>query len=401
MIIQGIYQYVGPDFLEAGQRYGQGRGRKAGILVLWFVLFSAVLLGGRADAAFAGSEGQQLCSGKTSAEPLDIQRYVEINGIRQWVTIKGSKCSNPVILNVHGGPGNPVSNIASQLYKEWEEEFTVVNWDQRGSGRTFEANHEYDHELSVEETVALMKASRLDVALLVEDGLELTDYILKLLNKDKLILTGTSWGTVPATHMAATAPERFYFYVSVSPITNYRRNTAASYQQVRERALEYGDQEAIRTLDSIGPPPWSELRSFGRLRRIIRAYEAKVTGDHAVGSLAEALIPDVYKTERARMAYLNGENLSFLKYLGLNRDGMAQSIALDEQVTAFEIPVYVVQGAEDLLMVPEVTERYFDLISAPEKAYSKLERSGHETNWPILRQQLEFFRIGMNKVRAQ
>ncbi|WGG48532.1 alpha/beta fold hydrolase [Rugamonas sp. DEMB1] len=70
--------------------------------------------------------------------------YVAIGGIAQWVTIKGASCANPVILVVHGGPGNPLSPYADAIYGAWQKDYTLVQWDQRGAGKTYGRNRPAD-----------------------------------------------------------------------------------------------------------------------------------------------------------------------------------------------------------------------------------------------------------------
>jgi hypothetical protein len=61
--------------------------------------------------------------------------FVKIGGIYQWVTIRGQDRENPVMLIMHGGPGVATSPLA--LYTlGWERDFTLVQWDQRGAGKT-------------------------------------------------------------------------------------------------------------------------------------------------------------------------------------------------------------------------------------------------------------------------
>src|SRR5699024_11412553 len=62
--------------------------------------------------------------------------FHRIGGIDQWVTIRGHHRDNPLVLIVHGGPGSPYSPFNSWLLN-WEREFTIVQWDQRGGGKTF------------------------------------------------------------------------------------------------------------------------------------------------------------------------------------------------------------------------------------------------------------------------
>ena len=75
-----------------------------------------------------------------SGTPVDEEGFVAIGGMQQWVVVEGADCTNPVVLMVHGGPGNPNTPFAHALYGDWADEFTIVQWDQRGAGKTFAAN---------------------------------------------------------------------------------------------------------------------------------------------------------------------------------------------------------------------------------------------------------------------
>lgn len=65
--------------------------------------------------------------------------FITIGGIEQWVVVDGADCGNPVVVMVHGGPGNPNTPFARNLFGDWENDFTIVQWDQRGSGKTCSA----------------------------------------------------------------------------------------------------------------------------------------------------------------------------------------------------------------------------------------------------------------------
>jgi pimeloyl-ACP methyl ester carboxylesterase len=45
--------------------------------------------------------------------------------------------------------------------------------------------------------------------------------------------------------------------------------------------------------------------------------------------------------------------------------------------TRFEVPVFVLQGAEETYAIPELAEEYVELIEAPAKAYVPLHGLGH------------------------
>src|SRR6476660_3866759 len=74
-----------------------------------------------------------------NATPIQEERFVTLGGIEQWITIRGANRSNPVLLVVHGGPGDAQSALRS-TYAVYEKDFTIVQWDQRGAGRTYGQN---------------------------------------------------------------------------------------------------------------------------------------------------------------------------------------------------------------------------------------------------------------------
>ncbi len=65
---------------------------------------------------------------------------VEIGGIDQYIMIRGRNINNPILLFLHGGPGYSQISYARKYQEELEDGFIVVNWDQRGSGKSFSLN---------------------------------------------------------------------------------------------------------------------------------------------------------------------------------------------------------------------------------------------------------------------
>ncbi len=121
--------------------------------------------------------------------------YVTVGGIRQWVTIEGQDCANPVVLIVHGGPGNPHTPFAHNLFGNWAKEFTMVQWDQRGSGKTYAESKSGEGEV-------------LTMERLVKDGVEIARYATQRLGKLKVILMGGSWDPAPRDAQVRGAEER-------------------------------------------------------------------------------------------------------------------------------------------------------------------------------------------------
>lgn len=345
-----------------------------------------------AEAAKSDAHYNAFCDTKNINKiGFNESHYVEIGGIKQWVSIRGSSCKNPVVLFVHGGPGNPMSLYHRSLFQSWEKEFTIVHWDQRGSGKTYEANQEMG-ELTIEK----LNKTELNIEILVSDGLEVTDYVGKILDKNKVIITGISWGSFLAVKMISAAPEKYSFYVGLSQLVNYRINTKKSYDIVKLKAIEKQDLTTIDLLDSIGSPPWTDPKSFGRLRKAVRLYENEI-----VSKFPDYIIDEDYNSEKTRFAYVAGEEFSFLKFVGLKGQGMANEIALDKCCSVIGMPIYLIQGENDLLTHHEVTEEYFESIKAPSKKYILLEQSGHSLNEKILETQFHILKSGINRLKNE
>ena len=337
--------------------------------ILAILLVCMPLIAANARAADASG-----CTGTEKNRAVHEHRYVRIGGIEQWITIDGADCANPVILFVHGGPGNPLSPYLDQLYGAWQGAFTLATWDQRLSGRTY-ARNEPVVELSEERLAGV----QLTIDALVADGLEVAEHLRERLGKRKLILMGTSWGSVLGVHMAHQRPQLFQAYVGVSQLVNARDNLAASHAATLAMARRRNDAAHIATLEEIGAPPWKNPRSFGRMRRIIRAYEGDTTTPGPALQVAAE-----YASDADRAAYEAGEELSFIKYVGLAGDGMAVKVDLPALGTKYRLPMYFVQGEDDLLTLPSVTRSFYDSLRAPRKQLVMVPDAGHDPNFAMI-----------------
>jgi pimeloyl-ACP methyl ester carboxylesterase len=325
-------------------------------------LLLTVLLVPGAEAAPGLGQDPVACTKQQRA--IKEESYVRLGGIEQWVTIKGDDCRNPVILFIHGGPGNPNTPFAHPPYEAWEKDFTLVQWDQRGAGKTFARNPTtVDGSLTVEG--------------MARDGTELAAYLLTHLHVKKVILFGGSWGSVLSVHMAKSRPELFAAYLGTGQLVKSPENGMAGYRALLTLAREAGDTPTVAALEGLGEPPWTNPRSFGIMRRASRVYEAKTTS--ASPKQWWALAPE-YATPEAQAAYEAGEDYSFLQFVGMKGDGMQASVDLTKLGHDFQMPVFMVQGAQDLITVPEISKRYFDAIHSPQKEYFLLPKVGHDPN---------------------
>ncbi len=136
---------------------------------------------------------------------IDISEAVEIGGLKQWINIKGTNRSNPVLLFLHGGPGNSAMGYADRFTHELQEHFLVVQWDQRESGVT----------------ATLNTSDRLiTVALMEKDAVEMINYLRSRFAQEKIYLMGHSWGGFLGLRVAARYPDLLKAYFAISPMIN-------------------------------------------------------------------------------------------------------------------------------------------------------------------------------------
>jgi proline iminopeptidase len=127
-----------------------------------------------------------------SVRRIEETSFITIGGIQQWVTIRGADRRNPVLLLLHGGPGDVQPPFVS-TYAPYEKDFVLVQWDQRGAGRTFAKNG----------------AAGVTREKLIADGIDLAEHLHKRFPGAPLILFGHSWGSIIATGIAQQRPELF------------------------------------------------------------------------------------------------------------------------------------------------------------------------------------------------
>lgn len=298
------------------------------------------------------------------SQAIDEEGFVSIGGIEQWVTVKGDSCANPIILFLHGGPGNPLSAYSDDVYGAWTDSFTLVQWDQRGSGMTYGRSPPES-------------GATLTIKQLADDGAELAAYLAGRFDKPKVILWGSSWGSILGVHMVKSHPELFYAYLGQSQGVSYRENQTESYAKLLGLVHAASDSASLAVLEGVGAPPWTDPRSFGKVRRVVRHYESKVAmppPEHWWKRSAK------YATPKVLADYEAGEEFSFLAFVGLKGDGMFSTVDLPSLGAEFAIPMFFVHGAQDLLSTPEVAQRYYDSLKAPQKDFILVRNAGHDTN---------------------
>lgn len=290
--------------------------------------------------------------------PSPVQRiqeagFISVGGIEQWVTIRGDDASRSVLLLLHGGPGDVQSPFVT-TYAPYEHDFVLVQWDQRGSGRTFAKNG----------------AAGVTLEKQIADGIDLATQLRSRFPKQKLVVMGHSWGSVIATGMVQQRPDLFDAYVGTGQVAAWADTVQFQFDYLKDRHRAKGETEALARLEAIGKPdPKNVAQYFGFSRPLRQNFGPADTAWFAA---------------MKQTALANGETESDIKATGdgqtASGGALIQSIfSTDLPATApsFRLPYYVIQGRDDLNAPTPLAEAYFAKVSAPKKKIVIIEEGGH------------------------
>lgn len=292
------------------------------------------------------------------ATPTGIQadRFIRLGGIEQWISIRGEDQSNPVLLLVHGGPGDATSLYGWALLRPWFKRYTVVQWDQRGAGKTYGRNGSSTPDVTIDR--------------IVHDGIELSDSLRRMLKKQKIILVGHSFGSVVGLEMARARPELFSAFVGTGQVGAPADTTlATAYRLVLGTAKRRDERVAVSELTKIGPPPWRDGAGYGVEHKWTKLFE------HIDAFLAATLSLKLI----APGATLRDINDGF-DGEGFSGDKLVPHLnEIDPTLfhASFSVPIVVIQGAGDLTTPPSVARAFVEAIHAPRKEFVEIPDAGH------------------------
>lgn len=286
---------------------------------------------------------------------------VKIGGIQQWISVRGADPSNPLLLYLHGGPGSPMMAESWTFQRPWEDFFTVIQWDQRGAGKTFAAN-----------------GGKLDVPLSIErmqaDAEELIEYLLRRYHQRKIFLLGHSWGSVLGVRIALHRPDLLSAYIGVGQVVNMRRNEAVGYELTLKEARRDGNAEAIAQLQGITPYPGKDgtlsIEATGVERKWDRYYRGMIYA-----------LRDDDEDGRRRMSSLYSEEDVAAADRGESESVKAlwpQLATVDfDRVRRLDCPFFLFAGAQDRTTPTVIAKAFYEQVQAPDKRYFEISNAAH------------------------
>ena len=282
--------------------------------------------------------------------------YHRLGGLDQWVMIRGEHVANPPLIMLHGGPGLSETGLFRYFNAPLEKSFTVVYWDERGAGKSFDPD---------------IPRSSLTVEQCISDLNQLVDAVCAKLGKTKVAIFGHSWGSVLGVIYAARFPDKVAAYVGSGQIGDWAAGEVASYAWALAEAERRGKQRAVKKLRTIGPPPHT-VEALWTQRTWLARLEGGIS-PRAIWKMGRAVLSDqessIFELRRTMRAFRFTLCTMWTEVSHLN---------LIELVPALGLPVFFFLGRQDHWVPPDVSVAYIDALKAPAKKLVWFEGSGHE-----------------------
>ena len=305
-------------------------------------------------AAVNSDAGWNLRTQRTRPKEIQEERFVSLGGIDQWITIRSANSANPVLLIVHGGPGDAQSSLRS-VYAIYEKDFTIVQWDQRGAGRTFGRNPS-----------SPPKPERVEL-----DGIELAQYLCNYLAKKKILVLGHSWGSHLAIEMVQKRPDLFAAYIGTGQVGSWRLNVRAQFNFLLAKARAANDHKRVQQLEAIGAPDPNDATQYFSWWSMRNPY---MPADDAkwFQELREIAKSDPQFTDEFLKTFGEG-----MKYSGQTTVGAMLATELPTTANRLEVPFFLIQGKDDMVTPTSVALQYFNVVKAPKKKLILIDHAGH------------------------
>lgn len=344
-----------------------GKLRFKKIMLIVFMIITAVVV----LAALSVLVSRLINSSKNKVDTVNsIQEsaYIDIDGMKQYIQIRGENTGNPVMIFIHGGPASPMGYVSAYYQRELESQLTIINYDQRGCGRTYYAND---------------CNANSNIDLLVNDLNAIVEYAKERFGKDNVIIAGHSWGTVIGSIYVQKYPENVSCYIGISQITNLYENklnvarTALEKNEIKGTKDEQKLTELIKRMNQVKAYDDMSLDDLSQLVSVTSKYIACEGEMSGLSQMITGITsPDMnFDDMKWFMLQMNTE-----KFFSQNKEIMEYAFFgfdIDILSKNYHVPVYYLAGKSDYAVCQKDAQAYYESIEAPDKAFYWIENAGH------------------------
>lgn len=285
-------------------------------------------------------------------------RQVNLNGRKEWISIRGHNRENPVLLFLAGGPGGTQMAAVRHDLSELEKHFIVVVWDQPGSGKSYGAGN-----------------MSLTVDTYIEDGYALTQYLCEQFQQEKIYLVGESWGSALGIFLAGEYPDSYHAMIGTGQMIDFLETENMDYDKALEIAQTQGDTDKIAKLEANGRPPYYGSDVTWKSAEYLNYLGAYMGRNPEIHNGGYNTFRDIFSSEYGVI-----DKINFLRGIVTTFNHVypqLYGIDLRTKYPKLEVPVYFFLGRHDINAPASLVEDYLAILEAPHKEIIWFEHSGH------------------------
>ncbi|MEX2963221.1 alpha/beta fold hydrolase [Microbulbifer sp. TYP-18] len=259
------------------------------------------------------------------ADEVDSNWWLESNGAKVYLEVSGRNSSKPLILFLHGGPGDvELGLIPFQVGvgRALEEKYLVAYLHQRGAGRSLEVRKD---TLTIENNI--------------EDVRNIVSFLKKRYKKDNIILIGHSWGGALAALYAREHPDDLEQVVFISSYQSAEEQAQTSLNATLQWAKKEGNQLAIQELKQYQESPTENYQLLSKWAS--RANGGIANGVDIRGFIADEKINEQFPGWQERRGNLAAE-----------MDNELQAMSVSGDIDHLKLPALFIVGENDTITTP-------------------------------------------------
>lgn len=289
---------------------------------------------------------------------IEVKEYINIRNIEQYILINGNE-NGPLMLFLHGGPGVSQIGFIRKYQSKLEKDFLVVNWDQRGAGKSNTRKFSKD-ELTIDN--------------IVKDTISLIQILLNRFKKNKLFLVGHSFGSLIGILVSKKIPDFINAFISIGQVVNIDKGDKIIFNLLQKKVNKDNYRKGLKILRKIGTPPYNDKNKITEFNKLIEFYKGDIFKITRISFILKSISFKYYNLF---------DWFKFLKGIIISNKYMYSEMSkmnLFTEINSIDIPIYFCCGDNDYCTPTKLIEEYYNFINAPKKALYKFKSSSHMPN---------------------
>lgn len=292
---------------------------------------------------------------------INKKEYKYVNGTRLFISVRAQKEDLPLLVYLHGGPGDAAYPLVLKYNKSLEEAYTVVIVEQRGAGKSY-------YPFAEDEVIT--------IDTFVEDIYQLIILLLEEYHQKKVFVVGHSWGSVIGLKLIKKYPQVVHKYIGCGQVVNMVESCKRAYEFALSKNRDANNTHIVSKLEQIDYHYQQDSWFYDLLfttNEVVK-HKGSLYGKSNYNSLIKVFLFSKGYHLRDLLNRQKGARQSIKKFWP-----ELMKINFEEDVN-FQVPVIFIEGKEDYHVSKDLCWEYYQKIQSP-KAFFEFERSAHFPQW--------------------